>query len=433
MATEPVTAASLSKEPSIAQPAVPIPKDYSQAGHKDPNHGSRAARLREIADALNSESGPESANAQLNRLNAERESAQGSQADKKSKERWGRVEGKTKADQEGAEAATRIEAAEDAEEAAVAAEEAEANGTEESAETPATEATDKPEDKLSAMEKDRKARFDKTLKLQARAREQAERVRQAETKLLAKHEELTNKEADIKSRIESAERRAQLAERVLNLATENPLELLERAGVPPEKVAQWIQEAGDPAKQETATIRKDIESLKSQLEKERAQMAQERQKEQLTAKQKQIEHEFLSEFDRDESKYEASHLMFTKAERVAQGNKIADMAAKKGVSFTLSDIADAVNEVAKREDRWVKLQKKIKDVEAKAKPAVPVKSGLEGAATRAAAPRPAPRVFATNRLTQQSGDGSNKKPLTTAQERKIRLQRMYLELDAGKR
>ena len=95
------------------------------------------------------------------------------------------------------------------------------------------------------------------------------------------------------------------------------------------------------------------------------------------------------------------------------------MAAKKGVSFTLSDIADAVNEVAKREDRWVKLQKKIKDVEVKAKPAVPVKSGLEGAATRAAAPRPA-LLLATNRLTQQSGDGSNKKPLTTAQERKIR-------------
>ena len=76
--------------------------------------------------------------------------------------------------------------------------------------------------------------------------------------------------------------------------------------VPPEKVAQWIQEAGDPAKQETATIRKDIESLKSQLEKRARSDGSRWQKEQLTAKQKQIEHEFLSDFDRDESKYEAS-------------------------------------------------------------------------------------------------------------------------------
>jgi hypothetical protein len=396
-----------------AQVPVSIPNDYASPGHKDPNESSRKARLARVAKELDDESSVEGAKRALDRMDGKPPAAE--EEPEKPGGGWSRATGN-------AQTPEQIEEAE--EQAAIADAAAEARGEEPEAETPAAEEPAK-DDKLAAQEKDRKARFDKTLRLQAKAREAAERVRRAEDALLEREDVIMAREKAIEERTTGAERRAQLAERVLQLATDNPLELLERAGVPPERVARWLQEAGDPTKQESLALRKEFGDLKATLDRERASAKAEREKSEATAKRQQVENQFLTEFDRDKTAFEPARLLYSKKERVELGNSIAQRAAARGIKFTLTDIAEAVNEMAQQDERWGDVKK--------LRQAAAAKAGASGATTAAVKPvAKAPALAVTNGATQQRSEPRPiKDGATLNQKRRARLDRMYAELDAG--
>jgi hypothetical protein len=60
----------------------------------------------------------------------------------------------------------------------------------------------------------------------------------------------------------------------------------------------------------------------------------------------------------DETKYEATNLVFSDDERVSHGQRIAAGLVRAGKAFSLADIADAVEALAQRQPRWQKIQQR---------------------------------------------------------------------------
>jgi hypothetical protein len=395
-----------------AQVPVSIPNDYASPGHKDPNESARKARLARVAKELDDESTVEGGNRALDRMD-------GKSADEPERSgKWERATGK-------AQTPEQIEEAE--EQAAIS--EAAANAAEEAGEPPAEAAAEEApkDDKVAALEKERKARFDKTLRMQAKAREATERIRRAEDALLEREDAIQARERALEESRTGIDRRVQLAERVLDLATSNPLELLERAGMPPAEVARWLQEAGDPTKQESQALRKEFGDLKATLERERASAKAAREQSEAIARRQQVENQFLAEFDGDKAAFKPARLVFSKKERVDWGNHIANRLTAMGKKFNFHDIADAVNELAKKDERWDEIKRE----------AAAAKAATNGSTQAAGKPAPrGPAVAVNNSATQQRAQAPQK-PLaegaTLSQKRRARLDRMYAELDAGKR
>jgi len=409
-----------------AQPAV-APHPDPATSTSDPNAASRRARLKAMEKALNEESAQEGAQRTVDKIDGKSADAADTEAEvpepkpKKADAGWQKIEDAARkeagfADVGETESAKEPEAAEAAEEDDTSA-----------AAAPTEPVKDEAREKLDKLEKERKEKFEKTLKLQAKLRERDERIRAVEERLSRKEQELVDREQRVQNSLSRGEKRVELADKVLQLATENPLELLERAGVPPERVAQWIREAGDPVKQETRGIQKEIADLKGQLQKERRDQEAQRRNIQQQRENERIETEFLSYFDSDKDAFEPARIAYTKRERVTLANEIAEKATKRGLRFTLRDIAEAVNETAKDAENY----KEYAALKAK-KPAEEATTAAAAApvAKPAAAPKPQ-AVAVTNAATQQRGEAPKRQPRDWKEARRMRLERRFAELDAG--
>jgi hypothetical protein len=437
-----VAAAASELGKTNAHIAAPMPQDPNNS-HSDPNKFARQQRVKALEEALNEESGGEGAVRKLKELD-EVEAKQAGKYERATGKGPPKAKADTVDEAEGSAAATRVQEAED-----------EAEAAETAAEEPETAATEEPEtvvdgtepqlsereQKLAAQEKERKERFDRTLRLQVKNREQADKIRRAEDALLEREEQILQRERDIDGRLSQAQQRVTLAERVLKLAEDNPLELLERAGVPPARVAAWLREAGDPQKQGVSAVQKEINDLRAQLEEEKRRMAAQAEKQAAEANRREIDRQFLATFDKGDE-YEPARLVYSNRERIALGDEIADKLNKKNVAahkagrtrdiirFSLSDVADAVNEMAKADDRWEAIRKKT------AQPAAP-KPTAAAAPPAPAKPKPAPAVALTQATSTTRTDPPTPERVfdarTTNLKRRARLDRMYADLDAGKR
>jgi hypothetical protein len=370
----------------------------------DTKRHTRLSRVQKLADQLNEESQREFSETQLAKLEG-RAVGLGGQTE--------RTEEKMAQEERDAEAKAaktdKADAAAAKEEPAVAAP---AEGEPAAAEPAA-------EDKSAKLDRERREKFDKTLRMQARIRERDERARATERELAEKERELAEREERLRSVHDETTRTRGIAERILKLAEDNPIELLEKAGVPAEKVSRWLQDAGDPIKQEIQGTKREVQELRDQLKTERESAATAREQAQAERNRQAAEQQFLDVFETNKDGFEAARLVFSKRERVALGNEIADKANKKRIRWTFADIAEAVNEMAKADERYAEISKRTKKDEPKpaAAPAAAV-----------AAPAKPPAVAVTNRSAQTTGQ------LTTAVARKLdrraRLQRLYNELDA---
>lgn len=90
----------------------------------------------------------------------------------------------------------------------------------------------------------------------------------------------------------------------------------------------------------------------------------------------------------DDTKYEAAALLLSDDERYAKALEIAKRLTSVGESYSAEDLADAVNEFAKGDPRWHRLQKRTAE---RPVPASPTKSPPPAAATsRAGSPTQTP-------------------------------------------
>jgi len=110
----------------------------------------------------------------------------------------------------------------------------------------------------------------------------------------------------------------------------------------------------------------------------------------------------FDEFDRgfDTSKHEAATLLYSRNDRIREGNRIAGLLQERGKGFTLDDIREAVNALAEQDERWDKIRRRA----AKA----------PGATTTAAGSAPAPKAPASSARSGTSSTTPPKAAATTA-------------------
>jgi hypothetical protein len=399
MSTE--TGAKSDASNAATQFVAPISDPFANGAQtKDSKMAQRLARTAKLAEELNSASQKEFAEVQLAKLE-------------------GRVPPQHPDDVAAAKEAGEPANPADRVMAAEAKGEAPGNVEEKSAEEVAEAAEPAVEDKGAKLDRERKEKFDRTLRMQAKIRERDERVRQTERQIAEKEREISAREEALGRQHEEARRTRAIAERVLKLAEENPIELLEKAGVSAEKVAGWLKDSGDPIKQDLQATKREISDLRDQLKSEKEAAQTEREKERAARNQQAAEQQFLDIFDQQKESLEAARLVFSKRERVALGNEIAERANKRGIKWSFADIAEAVNEMAKADERYQEIAKRTAKKE-EPKPAA--------AAPAAAATAKPPAVALTNKASQTTAQ------LTTSVARKLdrraRLARLYAELDA---
>ena len=326
-----------------------------------------------------------------------------------------------------------------AEEAAPAEEEATA---EEAAEAkPEEAAADKPDEAAAKQEKERKAKFERVLKMEAEARKRDEKLRAREEGLKRVEADLQaksrNMDEQYKRLVASSRKDVETAKTVLQLARENPLELLERAGIDPLDVAKWVDRASDPVAQKLKEVDRRFEDLQRREREVEQQRQQAQQQAQRTAQRQDIEKQYLSHFDEqdgDEHVFEAARFIFSPQERIRLGDEIAQAAHGRGMTFTSRDIAEAVDAEAREDDRWKALQKRM----AAAKPAeaAPAKVAPK-AAVAPARVAPRPTVVATNAAAQDSAPAkpvakpAGVRALTPKEQRDLKIRKMFANLDRG--
>ena len=167
-------------------------------------------------------------------------------------------------------------------------------------------------------------------------------LRQREAQLRAREQELAQRETGIKD-----------FERV----KQNPAEFFEYAskqGVPLDKAMEHWLASQDPQKRAEMDAKRAKEAEENRIKALEEQIAAQK----LYASQQQravIESEFLSKFS-DESKFEASSLLYTAREKVQKGDEIANLAKARGLRVTFDTIAEAIEILARQDARWTRLQ-----------------------------------------------------------------------------
>jgi hypothetical protein len=293
--------------------------------------------------------------------------------------------------------------------------------------------------KPEPADKERKAKFEKVLKMEAEARKRDEKLRAREDGMRRIEADLNAKaktlEENYKRLVARNERDVQMASRVLQLARENPLELLERSGAKPEDVAKWIEDASDPVQQKLRAYDQrfaDMERREAELKQREAAAQQEAQRSQT---RQNIEKQYLGHFDEQEGEdylFEAARYIYSPTERVRLGDEIAQAAHQRGMTFTSRDIAEAVDAEAREDERWKALQKRL----TKAVAEKPAEAAKPAAAAPAAKPAVAsrPTVVATNAAAQDSapakgGTGSGGRKMSPKEQRDLRNKRLFAGLD----
>ena len=298
---------------------------------------------------------------------------------------------------------------------------------------------EKPEDATAKQEKERKAKFERVLKMESESRKRDEKLRAREEGLRRVEADLNAKAKNLdeqyKRLVASNRKDVETAKNVLQMARENPLELLERAGVDPLDVAKWVDRAADPVAQKLKEVDRRFEDLQRR-EREAADREQkQREESQRVAIRQGIEKQYLEHFEEKEGEdwvFEAARFIFSPQERIRLGDEIAQAAYQREMTFTSRDIAEAVDAEAKEDDRWKTLQKRI----AAAKPVEA--AAMKPAANPAVAPArvaPRPTVVATNAAAQESAGkpggaaGAGGRKLSPKEQRELRNRRLFAGLD----
>lgn len=296
----------------------------------------------------------------------------------------------------------------------------------------------KKEDELTKIEKERRAKFEKVLAMEAKAQKESQRLRSLEARLAERERELSNNvkraQDQLDAQAKQYERQVSMADRILKLARENPLELLEQAGAKPEDVANWIHQAADPTVQRMKALEQKLQE-KEQAEAEyRARLQQQEERRQREDTLRRVEQEYLSVFDeKDDSgepAFDAAVTMYPQRELIRLGHEIAADAHKQGYSFTHRDIAEAVNALAQEDARYKKIQEKLtKSQQAK----VDAAKAAETASKPVAAPaKPAARstTILTNAAVQQPSKQAASAPNANyKRSREARVKRIVSGLD----
>lgn len=303
-------------------------------------------------------------------------------------------------------------------------------------------AADKPDEAAAKQEKERKAKFERVLKMEAEARKRDEKLRAREEGLKRVEADLQaksrNMDEQYKRLVASSRKDVETAKTVLQLARENPLELLERAGIDPLDVAKWVDRASDPVAQKLKEVDRRFEDLQRREREVEQQRQQAQQQAQRTAQRQDIEKQYLSHFDEqdgDEHVFEAARFIFSPQERIRLGDEIAQAAHGRGMTFTSRDIAEAVDAEAREDDRWKALQKRM----AAAGPAeaAPAKVAPK-AAVAPARVATRPTVVATNAAAQDSvpakaapAKAGGVREMTPKEKRDLKVRKLFANLDRG--
>lgn len=315
------------------------------------------------------------------------------------------------------------------------------------AEEPAAEAKpEEPEDKekVSKAEKERREKFEKVLAMEAKAQKQQEKLRQREELIMRREREFDTKLKEAQNQyqrqVEEHRRTVSMAEQVLKLARENPLELLERSGAKPEDVANWITNASDPTTQKLKEYDRRFEEL-AQRERNFQEQERVRQERERTAQlRSQVESEYLGHFeekdDSGEPVLEAAKIIYSRNEILQLGHQLADEAAQAGHTFTSRDIAEAVNELAKDDERYKQIQKRLSNVSTAPKPSTaPVTEPKVAPAAKPApstSTSPKTTTILNNRTAQDTvpAPGPSKAPdANWKRARETRLKRLQAGLE----
>ena len=436
------TVATEEAQPQGSKQPVELPKmpsDPANDVNKKPFGGaSRRARMAAIEDSIEKEIEEASAEKRDKHLGLKRDDKEASELEDGVEVAEAKAKADPKADaaaEEKRREARRNPTKEPAK-AADAAETDEIKVEEPAAEEEAKAEEVKAEDAAAKQEKERKAKFEKVLKMEADARKRDDKLRSREEGVRKYEADLKLKERNLeenyKRAIAANQREIQTARQVLKLAREAPLELLERSGAKPEDVGRWVHEAEDP----TAQRFKQVEGRFAELERREREMAQretqQREEAQRSQTRQSVEKQYLGHFDEkdgEEYVFDAARLVYSSTERLRLGNEIADAAYAKGMSFTSRDIAEAVDAEAKEDERW-------KVIETRAAKAKAAEAGGAVAKAAVVAPKapvaPKPTVVATNAVAAldvppKDKDGKFRK-LTPGEQRALRNRRLIAGL-----
>lgn len=292
----------------------------------------------------------------------------------------------------------------------------------------------------SNAEKDRKAKFERVLALEAKAQKERASLRAEADRLKGVERQIASRIQDLEKQFAERERahvrEVDTARMILKLAQESPLELLERAGAKPEDVAKWIRDATDPTTTKLRQIEQQIADRDRQLALRERQLQEQAQQREIESRKQTVEREFLSHFEeKDENDVPVFEpaLIYSQQELIRMGNELADEAAQRGLRFTTRDLAEAISELAKEDQRYKTLQRRLskeaadKQSQSTAKTQVPA---VTTAASRPVERAAKPTVVATNAAVQQSSrpsQGRGTKQGSAA--RKDRMKALYARLD----
>lgn len=219
------------------------------------------------------------------------------------------------------------------------------------------------------LDKERKAKFEKVLAMEAKAQKDREKLRDRELIIQRREADLEGKAKSLDSQYQKLvtdfRRDVDIAQNILKLARENPLELLERAGARPEDVAKWIQNASDPVTQRLKEMDQRWEELQRREAESRRRDQEAAKARELHEARQKIENEFLGHFEEktgEDYSFEPARLIYSRSEMLRLGNEIAEEAYKNGYTFTSRDIAEAVNALAEDDERYKTIQKRLSKV-----------------------------------------------------------------------
>lgn len=423
-------------KPSMEAPKLP---NVPSINDKDLHFKSRQAKLRAIQDQLNVEDDQE-VSAKKREIYSKKSEVK-AEADEESEETVTKAPSKEELEKKRDERAAKLAAEEKAKLKKEAAEEKDEDTSETASEDQAQETPveAKKEDELTKLEKERRAKLEKVLAMEAKAQKERQRLAGLEARLAEREKEVQNAykraQAQLDEQAKRYEGQVRMAQRILQLAKEAPLTLLEEAGQRPEDVANWIQAASDPTQQRMKELERRI------AEKEQAEHQARQREQQLINQRNQeqnlraVEQQFLSNFDEKDAEgngaFEAAITMYSPRELVRLGHEIANEAIRNGYSFTHRDIAEAVNALAMEEPRYKKIQERLSGATAKANP---VKEEVKAAekATEAPAPKAQPKTTTvlTNSAVQQASKPAAKQSAANYKRiRESRIKRILSGLD----
>lgn len=122
--------------------------------------------------------------------------------------------------------------------------------------------------------------------------------------------------------------------------------------------------------------------------------------------------EYVAGFD--EAKHEAAIQVFTKEDRIREGEKIARGLIANGKTFTHDDIREAVNTLAENDDRWQRYQKRVPQVPGATSPKIAEGASAPKVSASSARQSPqGPKTLSNDAVTETSPPATDdRKPAT---------------------